>query len=140
MPAEMLRFLAENWLIAIGIFLIGLLTYWVYDEAEEAAGTEDTIRRVSDRAERATGESVRGTRALAVGVLGILMTVGVEVLAFGAELNMLLGNVPFVVGTVVVAALGYLGMAGAFSTTTYGYATLLIIMGAAFARYGNMED
>jgi len=137
MPVELLQPLLENWVAVLGIFLTGMLAYWIYDEAEEAADAEDTIRRVTDRAERATGRTVRGSRALTVGIFGVFMTAAVELLGFAAELNGLLGGIPFVVGSVVVTALGFLGIAGAFSTTTYGYAVLLVLLGAAFVRYGN---
>jgi hypothetical protein len=126
----------ENWMWAIGALLAGLITYWWWDERGDAESPGDTVDRVTDRAEAATGGTLSGFRALLVGLASIGMTVAVEVLQLASELNEMLGGVPFVVGYTLYGGLSFLGIHLDVAPQVLGVAFILILLVAGMAKFG----
>jgi len=130
--------LAENWTWLVGALLAALLTYWWWDERNEYEDQSpgETVDRVTNRAESATGGALSGFRALLLGLASIGMTVAVEVLQFASELNDLLGGVPFVVGYVIYGGLSFVGIEWNVSPQVLGVGFILILVIAGMAKFG----
>lgn len=138
MPAEMLgEFLAANWVWLLGALLTALLAYWWYEERQEAESPGDTVDRVTDRAEGATGGLLSGVRALLIGLLSIAVTVAMELTGLATDLNALLGGVPYFFGYVIYGVLSYFGVYLGLDRRSLGFLFILIFISAAFVKIGN---
>jgi len=125
-----------NWMWAVGALLAGLIAYWWWDERGDAESPGETVDRVTDRAEAATGGTLSGFRALLVGLASIGMTVAVEFLQLAGELNEMLGGVPFVVGYVLYGGLSFVGIEWDVSPQVLGFGFLIILLVAGMAKFG----
>lgn len=136
-----MAFLVDNWTWLVGALLAALLTYWWWDERGEHENQSpgETVDRVTNRAESATGGALSGFRALLLGVASIGMTVAVEFLQLAGELNELLGGVPFVVGYVLYGGLSLVGINWDISPQVLGFAFLLILLIAGMVKFGQPD-
>ncbi|QZX98730.1 hypothetical protein [Halobaculum rubrum] len=139
MPTEVVSLLAENWLWLIGGGLLALIIYWIADEAGDAADRVETVERVTDRAERATGGVLSGTRALLVGFVGIGLTAAGEVLGLAAVLNELLGGVPYLVGMLLYGGLSLAGIYVDVRPSTLGIAFVIVFLVVSMIWIGNRD-
>jgi len=129
-------FLTENWVWLVGALLTALLAYWWYEERQEAESPGETVDRVTDRAEGATGGALSGFRALVVGIASIATTVAMELLGMAADLNALLGGVPYLVGYAVYGVLSFFGVYVGMDRRSLGFLFILIGISAAFVKFG----
>lgn len=135
------QFLIDNWTWLLGVLLTGLVTYWWWDERSEAESAGETVDRVTDRAESATGGALGGFRSLVIGVLGIVGTVIVEMMQFAGELNQLLGGIPFIIGYFLYGVISWAGISLNLEPHTLGFAFVLLFFMAAIVRFSNgMEE
>ncbi len=135
MPLEMLT---QQWPLLFGLVLFGALVYWVADEWAEADGAADAVSGAGKRADRVTGEFLGAFGALVASVAMIGMTIGQQLLQTASMLEPILGQVPAVIGQLVVAGLGYLTLRGVIglSAQQYGWIVLLITIVVLFIRFG----
>ncbi len=129
-------FLVDNWLWLLGSVLTALIVYWWWDERQDARTPGETVDRVTDRVEAATGGAADGFTSLVIGLVSIGSTLAVEFLGMAGELNEALGGVPFVIGYLLFGALSLVGIQLDVEPTTLGFAFLLILVIAAMARFG----
>lgn len=132
------NFIVQNWTWLVGALLAGLFAYWWWDErnSHETQSAGETVDRVTNRAEAATGGLLSGVRSLIVGLAGIGMTVAVEFLHLTSELNEMFGGIPFVIGYVVYGVLSWAGLNWDVSPQVLGFAFILILIVAGMARFG----
>jgi hypothetical protein len=138
-PSNLLSLLAENWLWLIGGGLLALIAYWIADEAGEAADRVETVERVTDRAENATGGLLSGTRALLLGVAGIAITTAGELLGLATALNELLGGVPYLVGMLLYGGLSFAGVYLNVRPETLGITFLIVFLVVTMMWVGNRQ-
>ncbi|MFC6785416.1 hypothetical protein ACFQFH_05665 [Halobaculum halobium] len=139
MPTEILSLLAENWMWVIGATLFALIAYWAVDEGRDADDRVETVERVTDRAENATGGFLSGARALLLGFAGIGVTVAGELLGLATALNELLGGVPYLVGMLLYGGLSFAGVYLDVRPATLGIAFLIVFMTVSMMWIGNRQ-
>ncbi len=135
MPLEMLT---QQWPLLLGLLLFGALVYWVADEWQDAQSAADAVSGAGKRADKATGEFLGAFGALVAAVAMIGMTIGQQIMATASMLEPIVGQVPVIIGHVIVAALGYLTLEGVLdlSAGQFGWMVIVITIIALFVRYG----
>jgi hypothetical protein len=132
-PSSIIEWVA----LGIGLALLGLLTYWIVDEREDARDRADLIESVGDRAQGLSGGVVSATGSLVVVLIGIGITVGRELLMSLGDVAMMLEPAAGFVSALVVGGVGFLTVNGSLglSTAEFGaIATSAIVIGL-FWRY-----
>ena len=135
MPLEMLT---QQWPLLLGLVLFGALAYWVADEWDDADGAADAVSGAGQRADRVTGELLGGFGALVASIAMIGMTIGQQILETAGALEPIVGQVPVVIGHIIVAGVGYLSLTGVIglSAKEYGYVVILVTIVALMIRFG----
>lgn len=139
MPIDVVTaLLVANWLLLVGLFSIGLLAYWVFDERDDADSPGDLVEGVGERAEAVTAGILDASSSLLLVLASIALTVGAELLGTFAALNEMLGHAPFVVGYGLFSVLTFAGLGGYVPLTfsQLGMACIIILIVALFVRYG----
>lgn len=133
-----LGFVAENWMLALGLFAVGLLAFWVFDEREDADTPGELVEQVGERAETVTAGFLDATGSLLVVIASIGLTIGAELMGTFAALNELLGHMPFVIGHGLFILLTFAGLEGWIPMTKIhlGIGALVITIVAVIVRFG----
>lgn len=130
--------LVENWMLVVGLFSLGLLAYWIFDERDDADSPGDLVEGVGARAESVTAGVLDASSSLLLVLASIGITIGAELLQTFGALNEMLGHAPFVVGYGLFSALTFLGLGGyiPLTVTQLGMLAVVIAIVALFVRYG----
>lgn len=137
-PAEVLGFLAENWMLLVGLFTVGLLAYWVFDERDDAGSPGELVEGVGERAESVTAGFLDATSSLLIVLASIALTIGAELLQTFGALNELLGHMPWAIGYALFSVLTFAGLGGYLPLTfsQLGMACIVIAIIAVVVKYG----
>lgn len=135
MPVD---YLMQNWPTMLGLVLFALVAYWFIDEWRDADQASDAVKGAGERADAATGQFLGAVGALVFAMATIGMTVGQQIMETLSMVEPLIGNVPVIIGHLVVSFLGYLSLTGyiGLSAKEFGFAVILITIVALFVRYG----
>jgi len=141
---NLIGLVASNWLWATAAVLTALLTYWYAEERGETNEAAETIDRVTDRAEAATGGVLSGFRALVLGVLGIALTALSEMFNLFAAVDELAGGLfvefPFFVGYVLYGALSIFGVSVGIDQRTLGFGFILLLVISVLLYVGHRNN
>jgi hypothetical protein len=134
--------LADNWLIAIGLFALALVLYWTFDERSDTSSAGETIEKVGERAEVVTNGFLGALGSLAVVGASIAIAIGSQLLELGVALNDLLGHIPFLAGYLVFGVVSMLGIEGRLpvSQMQLGWIFILILVVGLIAKYGGEAE
>lgn len=129
--------LLNNWPIAVGLLLVGLLVFWLVDEYESDKDAAQTVTGVGERADKATGEFLGAVGALVFSIAMIATTIGAQLAETAAMLEPALAQAPVVIGQAVIATIGILSLDGVLnlSATEYGYVVVMVTIVALLVRY-----
>lgn len=123
---------------AIGLFGVGLLLFWWFDERNDSNSAAETVERVGGRAETVTGGVFGALGSLAVVLVSIALTIGEQLLMTAGELGDLVGQAPVVLGHIAVGVLAWVGLSGmvSLSASQFGWLFVVITLIVLFMRYG----
>lgn len=107
-----LGFLMGYWEYITGFLALFLLAYWTFDEKDQSDSIGDTVERVGERAQSATGGVVGAAGSLMVAIIAVMWTIGDELVMSGMQIAGMLGTDPVLAGGVISALAGTVGLAG----------------------------
>lgn len=135
MQINALGLLLAGWPIVVGLIGVGLLAFWWFDERQESDRWEDTIEKVGERAQAATGGAVGAFGSLVVVVFGVAATIGHELVMSLAELSGPVAEFPALVGGSAIGLLGTLGLSGVIPIEAWQFGVVVLAL-LVLASYG----
>lgn len=126
--------IAANSEVLMGLTVLTVLGWWAYSEAEEDDDVAEVIGKTSSRAESASKGFLDGTRALILGVVMVLVTVGGELMATVAGLTDIAGMAPGVVGSTLAGGAAIAGTLGLLSFEAVVVLVVAIVLLVAYSR------
>ena len=133
-----LGLLLTGWPIIVGLVGVGLLVFWWFDERDDGDRWEDTIEKVGERAQAATGGAVGAFGSLVVVVFGVAATIGQQLVATIGELSGPVAEFPALVGSSAIGLLGTLGLSGFVSIKAWQFGVIVLAI-IVVASYGVMR-
>ena len=95
-----LSMLLGNWKYVVGFLGVFLIAYWAFDERDQTETVGETIERVAERSQSATGGVVGAAGSIAVVVIATVSTIGSELVMSGMRIANLVGTDPVLSGGV----------------------------------------
>jgi len=93
----------------LGVFLVA---FWAFDERDQSESVGETIERVGERAQTATGGVLGAAGSLATVLVAIFLTIGNELIMSTMSIAELVGTDPVLAGGVATGLLGVTVNAG----------------------------
>lgn len=123
----LIRFVSANAGFVVPLAILGLVGYWMFDEAEDAMEAEDVVRATGDRASRTSKKTLGllGAAGLAAGTVGGSLA---DVLVQGFQ------SMPFFIGQGLTIGLGFLGSLGVLSGPQVIVLGSIVLIAAYVAR------
>lgn len=127
--------LLTGWPVIVGLLGVGLLAFWWFDERDDNDRWEDTVERVGERAQAATGGAVGAFGSLVVVIFGIAATIGHELVMSLAELSGPVAEFPALVGGAGIGLLGTIGLSGIVPIKGWQFGVIVLVV-LLLASYG----
>jgi hypothetical protein len=110
----------------VGLFALGLIAYWWFDERTDTDDSQETVERVSERARVFTGGVVGSFGSLVIGIIAIFATIGNELIAALGPLGPLVMEFPALTGEVLLGLLALANLEGYIPLQTWQFGLMFI--------------
>jgi hypothetical protein len=134
--------IAEYWSYGVGFLVFGMLAYWTFDERDQTESIAETVERVGERSQVATGGLVSALTSLVLVIISIGITIGQELVMSLNQLLPFIMEAPAITGQVVIGLLALLNVEGYVPMKPWQLGTVIIsvIVVTSLWKYTSVLD